>query len=145
MGIFDRFRKKTGTKTPSAEKEEAKPSKELAAVKKAAQAAEEGTAVKASGGNELTFRLLRRPHVSEKAARLTEHGTYVFDVPVSAEKISIKKAVEALYNVKVTGIRIIRHAGKPVHRGRRPSERKEWKKALVTLKEGQKIDLYEGV
>ena len=145
MGIFDRFRKKTGTKTPSDMKEEVKPSKELEAVKQVAAQAEDASLVKAKGGNELTFRLLRRPHVSEKAARLTEHGTYVFDVPISAEKISIKKAVEGLYNVKVMAVRTIRHAGKPVFRGRRASARSSWKKALVTLKKGDRIDLYEGV
>lgn len=148
MSFFDRFRKKTdGAAAKKAAA--ATPSKELEAVKKQAekQAAEtsEAPLLKAQVGSELSFRLLRHPHVSEKAAHLTEKGTYVFDVPVNAEKISIKKAVEALYKVNVIKVRSIRHAGKPVYRGRRSGARKAWKKALVTLKKGQKIDLYEGV
>ncbi|HEU0051149.1 MAG TPA: 50S ribosomal protein L23 [Patescibacteria group bacterium] len=146
MAIFDRFRKKSGS---AKETKEETPSKELAAVKKQkasqAETETETTLIKAQLGNELSFRLLRRPHVSERAARQTERNVYVFDVPVSAEKISIRKAVESLYKVNVIGVRTIRHAGKPVYRGRRPGVRNAWKKALVTLAPGQKIDLYEGV
>lgn len=148
MAFFDRFRKKNAVP----EKGDAPlASKELEAVKKqkektAQSDAHDGeTLLKAQTGNELSFRLLRRPHVSEKAARLTEGRVYVFDVSVMAEKIAIKKAVESLYHVNVAGVRTIRHAGKPVYRGRRAGARSAWKKALVTLAEGQKIDLYEGV
>ena len=76
---------------------------------------------------------------------LTEKGVYTFDVPVTAEKISVRKAVEALYGVKVSDVRMVRHAGKPVFKGRRPTAKKSWKKALVTLVKGQKLDLYQGV
>ena len=91
------------------------------------------------------LRLLTRPHVSEKAARLADKGTYVFVVPLSAEKISIRKAVESYYGVKVSAVRIVRHAGKPIRRGKRLSHRKDSKKALVTLEKGQTLSLYEGV
>ncbi|MBM3204482.1 50S ribosomal protein L23 [Candidatus Uhrbacteria bacterium] len=119
-------------------------SKELEAVKKTTNT-DGAVLLKPTGTADRAFHVLRRPHVSEKAARLTEAGTYVFDVRVDAEKIAIKKAVESLYKVHVVGIRTIRHAGKPVYRGRRAGARQTWKKALVTLKKGQKIDLYEGV
>jgi large subunit ribosomal protein L23 len=89
--------------------------------------------------------VLVRPHVSEKAARLADKGTYVFDVKLNAEKISIRKAVESLYGVNVTDVRIVNLQGKPVQRGRRISRRRDLKKALVTLKKGQTISLYEGV
>ncbi len=89
--------------------------------------------------------LLSRPHVSEKAARLGAQNVYVFDVTLQAEKIAIKRAVESLYHVKVVAVRTIRGLGKPVRRGRRPSARSDWKKALVTIAAGQKIDLYAGV
>ncbi len=95
--------------------------------------------------NAFASNVLVRPHVSEKASRLMEAGAYTFDVLVSAEKISIKKAVQALYNVKVTDVRIVRHAGKPMSRGKYPGARKHWKKAIVTLAKGQKLDLYQGV
>ena len=105
------------------------------------EAVSETTAPKVIAGNAP----LVRPHVSEKAAIASDRGTYVFDVPMSAEKVSIKKAVEALYGVKVLSVRTIRHAGKPVYRGKRVSARNAWKKAIVALKPGQKIDLYQGV
>ncbi|MCI0479759.1 50S ribosomal protein L23 [Candidatus Uhrbacteria bacterium] len=72
-------------------------------------------------------------------------GTYVFDVPVDANKVEIRKAVEALYKVSVTSVRTIRGIGKILRRGRIGGRRAAWKKAVVTLKEGQTIDLYEGV
>ncbi len=143
MGFFDRFRKKTDA--ASLKKATAPVSKELEAVKQVRSTAEETPLKKAVGGNGLSAALLRHPHVSEKAASVTSQGTYVFDVPVDAEKISIKKAVEALYKVKVVGVRTIRHDGKPVYRGRRAGCRQTWKKAMVTLAKDQKIDLYEGV
>ncbi len=140
MGFLDSFRKKTAAPTKKAA---VKTSVDVADIKNSEPSST--TAQKVAGGNELSFRLLRKPHVSEKAARLVQQGTYVFDVPVTAEKIAIKKAVESLYHVKVVAVRTIRHEGKPVRRGRRITARKAWKKALVTLQQGQKIDIYEGV
>lgn len=96
----------------------------------------------AAGGN--SPRLLVKPHVSEKAASSAK-GVYVFDVPVSANKVEIRKAVEALYNVKVEAVRTIRGIGKILKRGKITGRRKDWKKAVVTLKKGQTIDVYEGV
>jgi large subunit ribosomal protein L23 len=124
------------------------PKKPAAPKKKTAQPKEvraEKAAVSTSHGSTLAERLLRTPHVSEKAARLADRGTYVFDVPVSAEKTAIKQAVERTYNVKVTAVRTIRGPGKPVMRGRRPGQRPAWKKALVTLAKGQTLSIYEGV
>ena len=89
--------------------------------------------------------VLNSPHVSEKAASLASTGTYVFDVPLSAGKIEVRKAVEAIYGVNVTRVNMIRGKGKVVRRGRIEGVRSDWKKALVTLKTGQKIDLYEAV
>ncbi len=140
MGFLDRFHKKSAPKASTkkfdvADKKEIKPVAEKAELK----------ALAVPAGNELSFRLLKKPHVSEKAARLSEKQTYVFDVALNAEKVAIKKAVESLYKVKVISVRTIRHAGKPVYRGRYPGARNAWKKALVTLAKGQTINLYEAV
>jgi large subunit ribosomal protein L23 len=89
--------------------------------------------------------LLLKPHVSEKAAVLADRGIYVFDVPVTANKIEIGKAVEATYKVNVTRVRTQRGIGKVVRRGRVKGRRNAWKKALVELKKGQTITLVEGV
>ena len=138
MAIFDRFRKKTDAK-PASTKDDKATSKELEAVKKITTTDGDVVGKKALTGSELSFSILRRPHVSEKAARGTEKGVYVFDVKIDAEKVSIKKAVEALYKVKVVAVRTIRHQGKPSFRGRRPGARNAWKKAIVTLAKDQRI------
>lgn len=151
MGIIDRLQKAVSAPM---DVEDAKPKK--APAKRAAKATDAKTDVKeeskegkAASATKVVpahlLGLLSRPHVSEKAARLGAQNTYVFDVALTAEKIAIKKAVEALYNVKVIAVRTVRGIGKPVHRGRRASSRADWKKALVTLAPGQKMDLYEGV
>lgn len=141
MPLLDRFLKKDDApaKKPAAKKAPAK----KAAVKKA-EATSDKPAVTGKA-DAMAIRLLTKPHVSEKAARLADTGTYVFDVPMSAEKVSIRKAVESLYNVHVEGVRIIRVAGKPMRRGKRVSFRRDVKKALVTLKKGETLSLYEGV
>ncbi len=89
--------------------------------------------------------LLSSPRVSEKASILTSKGTYVFNVPVSTGKVEIRKAVEKQYKVTVLRVNTIRGEGKVVHRGRIAGRRPRWKKALVTLKKGQTIELHAGV
>lgn len=85
------------------------------------------------------------PRISEKAAVMSSSGKYVFDVPVTANKVEVRKAVEALYGVKVEDVNTVRNIGKAVQRGRIAGRRNRWKKAVVTLKKGQKIDLFVGV
>ncbi|MBI4139251.1 50S ribosomal protein L23 [Candidatus Uhrbacteria bacterium] len=136
MGLFDRVRKKTQpAATPEATRPPAEPKK--------AEAALAVPAVRVGGGARAD--LLVKPHVSEKAATLASKGTYVFDVPMSANKIEVRKAVESVYDVKVEAVRISRGIGKILHRGKNVGQRARWKKALVTLKKGQSLDLYEGV
>lgn len=151
MGFFDRFRKKVdptlGAEQVASSDTDAQNVAPIINSKTKTTGGDEPTLSpnKATGGDVLSSALLIRPHVTEKAAHLAELGTYVFEVPFEAEKIAIRKAVESLYKVKVSDVRTIRHAGKPVFRGRRHGARNRWKKALVTLAAGQKIDLYEGV
>lgn len=92
-----------------------------------------------------SYRLLLSPKVSEKVADLAQRNVYVFNVPVTAEKVAIANAVEKLYGVKVVGVRTARGMGKPVYRGYKKGRRNQWKKAFVSVKKGQTIDLYEGV
>jgi len=92
-----------------------------------------------------SYRLLLSPKVSEKAADLASNNIYVFNVPVTAEKIEIANAVSQLYGVKVLKVRTARGMGKPVYRGYKKGRRIQWKKAFVSVKKGQSIDLYEGV
>lgn len=92
-----------------------------------------------------SYRLLLSPKVSEKAAELASNNVYVFNVPLTAEKIEIANAVSALYGVTVVSVRTARGSGKPVYRGHKKGRRNDWKKAFVVVKKGQTIDLYEGV
>jgi large subunit ribosomal protein L23 len=91
------------------------------------------------------YRVLEKPLVTEKAANLGALGQYGFVVADGANKIEVRKAVEAVYGVSVQGVNIIRMQGKRVSRGRIRGQRKDWKKAIVTLKKGDSIQLYEGV
>lgn len=89
--------------------------------------------------------VLRHGIVTEKTVRLQEQNKYTFQVAVRATKIDVRRAVEHLFNVKVVAVNTIRMPGKPRmirRRGSapRPVEAREWKKAIVTLAEGQSID-----
>jgi large subunit ribosomal protein L23 len=91
------------------------------------------------------YEVLRKPLVTEKSTRLSESNKYVFEVDKKASKDQIKQAVEVAFKVGVTGVNIIRVPGETKRAGRRAVTRQSWKKAVVTLKEGDKIQYFEGV
>jgi large subunit ribosomal protein L23 len=87
-----------------------------------------------------------RPLVTEKStAQLERNGAYTFVVDKDANKIEIAKAVEALFNVKVRDVRTMRYAGKERRVGKHIGRRASWKKAVVTLRAGDTIEIFEGV
>jgi large subunit ribosomal protein L23 len=98
---------------------------------------------KAVGSN--AYKALIKPLVTEKATHLGAINQYVFSVDPKVNKIEINKAILALYGVEPTSINIIRVKGKKVRSGRTRGQRKDWKKAVVTLKKDDKIEVYEGV
>jgi len=85
--------------------------------------------------------LLKKPRLSEKSTLLTKNNQYVFDVAPDANKIEIKKAIENYYHVKVVKVNIINNPSKPVQWRNKTYQRGRNKKAIVTIKEGQKIEL----
>jgi large subunit ribosomal protein L23 len=91
------------------------------------------------------YEVLRRPLVTEKNAALQALGKYAFEVAGEANKEQVKQAVEKAFNVTVTQVNVITVPGK----GRRMRGREvispAWKKAIVTLKPGDKIEIVEGV
>lgn len=93
--------------------------------------------------------IIARPILTEKMTRLQEARQYAFEVPVSANKIEIEQAVQKKFKVTVTSVRTQRVKGKEkvqlTRRGRFAGRKKNWKKALVTLKAGEKIDFFENV
>lgn len=89
--------------------------------------------------------VLVRPLVTEKATNLAASGKYVFVISEQANKISVAKAIEAVYGVKPVAVNIVNMEGKRVSRGRINGQRSDWRKAIVTLQSGQTIKIYEGV
>lgn len=91
------------------------------------------------------YAILKEPHITEKATALAEKGQYVFKVVLKTNKIEVKKAVESLYSVKVAKVRIIKIAGKKRRLGKaegwKQGLKKGYKKAIVTLAQGEKIEV----
>jgi large subunit ribosomal protein L23 len=85
------------------------------------------------------------PHITEKSTMLSEHNAVVFKVSSDASKPEIKEAVEALFNVKVTGVNTMVTKGKSKRWKGKPYQRSDFKKAIVTLAEGQSIDVTSGI
>lgn len=89
---------------------------------------------------ERMYHVIRGPHVTEKTALQAEGGnTNVFKVDITATKREIKKSVESIFEVDVTKVRTIKVKGKTKGFGAKSGKRKDWKKAIVTLAEGQSI------
>jgi large subunit ribosomal protein L23 len=85
------------------------------------------------------------PHITEKSTMLSEHNAVVFKVANTASKPEIKAAVEALFGVNVTGVNTIVTKGKTKKWKGQPYKRSDAKKAIVTLAEGQSIDITSGI
>ncbi|MDR3643134.1 MAG: 50S ribosomal protein L23 [Candidatus Doudnabacteria bacterium] len=84
--------------------------------------------------------VLIQPRVSEKAGHLAGQNKYVFKIATLANKVEVKKAVENFYKVHVTQVNIIRNQGKNRTYGRTSGRTSDFKKAIVTLKKGDKIE-----
>ncbi|MHB8765416.1 MAG: 50S ribosomal protein L23 [Deferrisomatales bacterium] len=90
--------------------------------------------------------ILRRPVITEKATWMREvENSVVFEVDPKATKPEIRYAVQKAFAVTVTGVRTMIVRGKNARVGRFSGRKKNWKKAYVTLKEGDKIEFFEGV
>lgn len=134
--------KKTPVKKATAAKKEVKvesmqelyTDKEIATGKKAAVSRFEGA-----------HRVLVRPLITEKAANFGVLNKYAFVVTENSNKVEIAKAVYAVYGVKPVNVNIVCVKGKAVARGRIKGRRSDLKKAIVTLKKGDTIQIYEGV
>ena len=103
------------------------------------------TAAKPVISRERMYQTILAPLVTEKATALTERNQVVFRVAIDATKPQIKAAVEALWNTQVVSVNTINVKGKTKRWKGRPYTRSDVKKAIVTLAEGQSIDVTEGV
>ena len=91
------------------------------------------------------YDVILSPHITEKSTLLSEHNAVVFKVAGGATKPQIKAAVEALFGVSVSGVNTITTKGKTKRWKGRPYTRSDVKKAIVTLAEGQSIDVTTGI
>ena len=91
------------------------------------------------------FDVIRAPVITEKATNVSEHNQVIFRVPLTATKREVKAAVEGLFSVKVTAVNTIRVMGKLKRFRGRVGRRSDYKKAVVTLGEGQRIDVTTGI
>ena len=91
------------------------------------------------------YEVLRRPLITEKNTVLQAQGKYVFEVAGEATKPQVKQAVEKAFKVEVTAVNVMTVPGKTRRLGRREVLTQSWKKAIVTLKLGDKIELFENL
>ncbi|MCL6614572.1 MAG: 50S ribosomal protein L23 [Firmicutes bacterium] len=92
-----------------------------------------------------TWMVIKRPIVTEKSTKLMEQNKYCFAVDPKANKQQIKRAVEEIFKVEVVSVNTMRMLGKTKRMGRSEGKRPDWKKAVVTLAPGNRIQFFEGV
>jgi large subunit ribosomal protein L23 len=91
------------------------------------------------------YDIIRVPRITEKGTRLREKSNVLtFEVRTDANKVQVRKAIEGIFKVKVVDVTTVNIAGKQKRMGMRQGRRSDWKKAYVTLKPGEKIDIFEG-
>ncbi len=93
----------------------------------------------------VTQDILRKPIVTEKSTLLQDRRTYVFEVSPLATKPEIKEAIELAFDVNVLSVNTMHVKGKIKRFGPRQSQKRSWKKAIVTLGHGESITIFEGV
>lgn len=94
----------------------------------------------------IQYDIIKRPLVTEKTTIQKEESNQLsFEVDRSANRVEIKRAVEKIFKVRVANIRTMHVKGKTKRRGRILGKRRDWKKAIVTLMPGERIEFFEGV
>ena len=92
------------------------------------------------------YDVIKRPVITEKTSiQKDETNQVTFEVDRKANRVEIKRAVEGVFNVRVAAVRTMHVRGKVVRRGRTFGRKRHWKKAIVKLMPGERIDFFEGV
>lgn len=145
MAFIDIFKKKKKKERPSVASGEVKVSPQRKVKEKKEKKKIEEKPAEAKVAKEkkidLAWKILKIPHVTEKATRLSEENQYVFKVWPEANKIQTKKAIEDIYGVDVVSVKVINVPRKKRKLGRTEGFRKGYKKAIIKIKEGQKIEI----
>jgi large subunit ribosomal protein L23 len=92
-----------------------------------------------------SFEILLRPVITEKSTDMHENGRYTFEVARDATKLEIRGAVETAFDVDVVKVTTLNVRGKTKRLGPRQVSLRSWKKAVVTLAQGDRIEIFEGV
>ena len=171
MSILDSFKKKKTEKEVEEDKKEVKEEKKETAIKEVKKATKETKEVKrvkevkevksAKKKGKSVFgkkkkidkedilaehyNILREPHLTERATDLMKENKYVFKIASDANKIQVRKAIENLYGVSVTKVNVVNIPRKRIRYGRGFGFKTGYRKAIVTLKEGERIEVVEGV
>jgi large subunit ribosomal protein L23 len=159
MGVLNLFKTKKEDEKPEIKKEADKPvvkkevkpkaekkEKEVVKTEKQPKSSEaKDTKKEIKGKSKEAYRVLVKPLVTEKAADLGVLNKYAFVIDRSMNKIEVKKAIRSIYHVEPIDVNILNVSGKQVRYGKTSGATKDWKKAIVTLKSGDKIEIYEGV
>ena len=120
-----------------------KPQKKAGEVKveKKAEPASQKPALKSKVAKGFSYDAVKEPHISEKASDLSMENQYIFKISPNHNKNEIKKSVEGIYGVDVLSVNIVKIPAKKRRLGRTEGFRKAYKKAIVKIKEGQKIEI----
>ena len=154
MSIFDKFKNKKDQPVapakepaPAADAEKKESVKAEKKIDKAENKESKKTAKPRAlkGNTDMAHRILIKALITEKASDIGVLNKYIFAVNPKANKVEIKKAIRTVYHVDPVKINISNFSGKSVRYGRVRGVTKGWKKAVVTLKPGDKIEVYEGV
>jgi len=93
----------------------------------------------------IRYDIVKRPLITEKTTLMKEeNNAFSFEVDRNANRVEIRRAVEQIFNVSVSGVRTMQVKGKFKRRGRILGKQRDWKKAIVTLMPGERIDFFEG-
>ncbi|MDD5738413.1 MAG: 50S ribosomal protein L23 [Candidatus Pacebacteria bacterium] len=145
MGLFKKDKKEQGLKEEKRIKKEKEKSTKRVVEKKPKESVSISSEVKKDKTKKSDIKIapavLSRPQITEKATLLQEENQYIFQVFKTATKPEVKKSVEEVYNVNVEKVRIINVDRKKKRLGRTTGWKKGYKKAIVTLKKGQEIEI----
>lgn len=161
MGILDKFTRKKSTKADEGDdkKVSKKPiqvndEKETESVltpdgklvnvpKKDEKKSKKAKVKKENTGN--AYKVLIKPLITEKGSYLGVNNQYLFEVAPKTNKVEVKKAIFKVYGVTPSKINMMNVSGKSIRYGKTEGKTKHWKKAIITLPQGQKIDIQEGL
>ncbi|PIR03553.1 MAG: 50S ribosomal protein L23 [Candidatus Magasanikbacteria bacterium CG11_big_fil_rev_8_21_14_0_20_39_34] len=140
MGILKKL-----TKNETEEKVQAEPQIKAASPSKKSPSDKQTKTRKTAIGINEAYRILVRPLVSEKTNTQESQGKYTFIISPTASKVEVKKAVQAVYGVLPSRVNISNVEGKKVRSGRFTGRRNDYKKAIVSVKKGERLDIHAGL